>query len=191
MATEIDLPSLLQTPISNPLPESDVNLILSSTPFIPIPYVLNLRALTSPSLKPNLIFRSGDLSHLPPTSLARLRDDCKISTIFDLRGGGERARQPSPDIDGVETIWIPTIRDLSSGDSAVGFVVDGKPIRKLPSIKIPDDFAANEGEDGYVKMYGIVLETHREVYKAIFERLKVVETSGGILVHCSGSSPTP
>jgi hypothetical protein len=88
----------------------------------------------------------------------------------------------------VETIWIPTIRDLDSTDSAVGFVVDGKPIRKLPSIKLPDDFAANKGVDGYVKMYGIVLETHREVYKAIFERLKSVETFGGVLFHCSGSS---
>ena len=52
MATELDLPSLLQIPISDPLPESDVNTILSFHPFVPIPYALNLRTLTSPSLKP-------------------------------------------------------------------------------------------------------------------------------------------
>lgn len=38
-------------------------------------------------------------------------------------------------------------------------------------------------------MYGIILETHREVYKAVFERLKAVETTGGVLFHCSGESP--
>jgi hypothetical protein len=138
-----DLPSLLQIPFSEPLPEGGVNLILSSTPFTPIPYALNLRTLTSPSLKPNLIFRSGDLSHLPPTSLARLKDDCKITTIFDLRNEKERERQPTPEIAGAENIWLPTIRDLDSLNSADGFVVE--PIRKLPSMKMPDDFVALRG----------------------------------------------
>jgi hypothetical protein len=182
-----DLPSLLQIPISDPLPESDVNTILSSSPFIPIPYTLNFRTLTSPSLKPNLIFRSGDLSRLPPTSLARLKDDCKITTIFDLRYKKERERQPTPEIAGVENIWMPTMRDLNCLDSADGFVVE--PVRKLPSIKMPDDFVANEGVDGFVKMHRIILETHREMYKAVFERLKAVETTGGVLFHCSGESP--
>ena len=78
------------------------------------------------------------------------------------------------------------MRDLNCLDSADGFVVE--PVRKLPSIKMPDDFVANEGVDGFVKMYGITLETHREVYKAVLERLKEVETTGGVLFHCSGSS---
>jgi hypothetical protein len=38
-------------------------------------------------------------------------------------------------------------------------------------------------------MYGIILETHREVYKAVFERLRGVESTGGVLFYCSGSSP--
>jgi hypothetical protein len=87
----------------------------------------------------------------------------------------------------VENIWLSTIRDLDSLDSADGFIAI--PIQKLPSIKMPDDFVANEGVDGFVKMYGIILETHREAYKAVFERLRGVESTGGVLFYCSGSSP--
>jgi hypothetical protein len=65
--------------------------------------------------------------------------------------------------------------------------VDGKPTPKLPSLNIPDDFATNEGVDGYLKTYDSMLETHKEVYKAVFEKLKEVG-AGGVLFHCSGSS---
>jgi hypothetical protein len=87
----------------------------------------------------------------------------------------------------VENIWLPTIRDLDSLDSADGFIAG--PIRKLPSIKMPDNFVANEGVDGFVKMYGILLEMHREVYKAVFEGLKGGESTGGVLFCYSGSPP--
>lgn len=44
----------------------------------------------------------------------------------------------------------------------------------------------NEGVDGYVKMYGNVLDTHKDAFKAVFERLR--DREGGALFHCTGSS---
>jgi hypothetical protein len=48
----------------------------------------------------------------------------------------------------------------------------------------PKDFVANNGEDGFVKMYGNMLETHVEAYKAVLA--KIGERKGGVLFHCTG-----
>jgi protein tyrosine/serine phosphatase len=47
----------------------------------------------------------------------------------------------------------------------------------------PAGFVANGGADGYVAMYGNVLKTHRDTYKAVFERLR--DGEGGVLFHCT------
>lgn len=49
---------------------------------------------------------------------------------------------------------MPTMRDLNCLDSADGFVVG--PVRKLPSIKMPDDFVANEGVDAFVDVWNYI-----------------------------------
>jgi hypothetical protein len=181
MTTNIDLDALLQVPIQDSLDESLVKQILTSAPFIPIPQALNLRTISAPSLQPNLVFRSGSLSHLPSSSLTQLNSEYNIITIVDLRSRKEKEKYPSPEIQGIETLWIP-----SSADGPVGIgAVQGNPKQVLQGLS-PADFAENGGVDGYVKMHGNVLDTHKDAFKAVFERLK--EPEGGVLFHCTGSS---
>ena len=75
LATLPDISILLETNIREHLPEDAVRQILASHPFIPIPNILNLRTIShSPHLPPNIVFRSGALSLLPPSDLAPLKD---------------------------------------------------------------------------------------------------------------------
>ncbi len=188
------LAALYNTAIRYGLPEPELTRVLNSDPFIPIPGALNLRTISSPSLPPNLIFRSGALSHLPLTALAPLKDTYKITTIFDLRSAREREKSPSPEIPGIETVWIPSTVDVDArflGAGATATLVDEKiqPEKpKLAAVRIkPADFVANDGKDGYLKMYGEILDSHRDAYRAVFERLR--DGRGGVLFHCTGSSP--
>jgi protein tyrosine/serine phosphatase len=179
MATQIDLSALVDTPIRDLLPEAAVKEILTSHPFIPIPLALNLRTISfPPHLPPNLIFRSGALSHLPPAALTQLKETYNISTIFDLRSATERKNSPSPDIPGIKTIWIPSAVDIDAS-------VNGQEHWRTARFNVAHaDFVENNGQDGFVKMYDTVLETHREPYKAVFENLR--DGEGGVLFHCTG-----
>jgi protein tyrosine/serine phosphatase len=180
MATDIDLPALLEVPLQNPLDESQVKRILSSAPFLPIPQALNMRSISAPSLQPGIVYRSGTLSHMPASSLTQLKDIYNIATVFDLRSKQEREKYPSPEIQGVETIWIPSSADVALGIGAV----EGNPKQVLQGLS-PANFATNNGVDGYIKMFGNILITQKDAFKAVFEKLK--EPQGGLLFHCTGS----
>ncbi|TVY76129.1 Tyrosine-protein phosphatase, partial [Lachnellula suecica] len=181
-----DLASLLATPIFEPIPEAEVSVVLNSAPFIPIPQALNLRTISTATLPPNVLFRSGTLSNLPAPVLASLKEKYNITTIFDLRGGKELEKSPSVQIDGIETIWIPSGADFGSqieGENETAPAGDkyGKPSHR-DSVK-PAEFATNDGVDGYIKLYSNFLETHKDAYKAVFERLR--DGDGGVLFHCT------
>jgi hypothetical protein len=183
MATEIDTAAIVQVPMGTILEESQVQQILASAPFLPTPQALNLRTISSPSLKPNIVFRSGSLWHLPQSSLAQFSEKYNITTIFDLRNRKEREEYPSPHIQGIKIIWIP-----SSADGPVGIgAAHSNPKRVLQGI-ILAAFAENGGVDGYLKMYENILNTHKPAFKAVFEQLK--EPQGGVLFHCTGSYPS-
>jgi protein tyrosine/serine phosphatase len=181
MATEIDTAAIVQVPMGTMLEEFQVQQILASAPFLPIPQALNLRTISSPSLKPNIVFRSGFLWHLPQSSLTQFSEKYSITTIFDLRNRKEREEHPSPQIQGVKTFWIP-----SSADGPVGIgAAHSNPKQVLQGIN-PATFAENGGVDGYLKMYENILNTHKPAFKAVFEQLK--EPQGGVLFHCTGLS---
>ncbi|KAE9378839.1 hypothetical protein N431DRAFT_363540 [Stipitochalara longipes BDJ] len=178
MATNRDLAAVLEVPMGVILEESQIKEILASAPFLPIPQALNLRSISAPSVQPNLVFRSGALHHLPPSSLNQLNEKYNITTVVDLRNRKERAEYPSPEIEGVETVWIP-----SSADVPVGIgPAQANPKQVLQGINFAN-FAKNDGVDGYVKMYANVLDTHKEAYKFVFEKLK--ENQGPLLFHCT------
>jgi protein tyrosine/serine phosphatase len=176
-----ELSALLKMTIREPLPEDAVNRILSAPPFLQVPLALNLRTISAPSLAPGIIYRSGALSHLPPSSLSLLKSDHNITTIFDLRSRNERERSAAPQIDGIETIWVPSTIDIESVVMGAGSV-EGQSKPALHDVK-PADFVANNGIDGYIAMYGNVLKTHINAYQAVFERLR--DGEGGVLFHCT------
>lgn len=176
-----ELSALCKISVRDTLPEAEVSRVLQAHPFIPIPGALNLRTISSPTLKPNLIFRSGSLAHLSPAVLTPLKDTYGITTIFDLRSKQEREKSPSPDIPGIETIWIPSTTGF--GPKLLGKeLVEEAPKQVLEAARV-EDFVKNEGKEGYVKMYGNVLETHVNAYKSVFERLR--DGDGGVLFHCT------
>jgi len=157
MTDTIDLATLLEVPMAEPLEESHVAQILATAPFLPIPQTLNLRRISSPTLRPDIVFRSGALSHLPPASLYQLHSDYNITHVFDLRNRKERAEVPSPEIQGIETVWIP-----SSADAPIVIESAQKPPKQVLQGINPAIFATNNGVDGYLKMYGNILVTHKE-----------------------------
>jgi protein tyrosine/serine phosphatase len=175
-----DIALMMQTSISEKLPEDAVKKVLSSPPFIPVPMALNMRTISSNTLAPNIIYRSGFLSHLPASSLSLLKSRHNIATIFDLRSRNERVRQPSPEVEEIETIWLPSIIDGESGVTGANSVEDKKSL--LLDVK-PADFIPNDGVPGYIKMYGNILQTHKDAYRAVFQKLR--DGEGSILFHCT------
>src|SRR4051812_34943770 len=109
-----ELLALLETPIRDPIPEKTVKEVLANPPFLQVPMGLNLRTISSPTLAPNIVFRSGNLAHLPPASLELLKSEYNITTIFDLRSRGEREKTPTPQIEGIEAVWVPSTLDIEN-----------------------------------------------------------------------------
>jgi protein tyrosine/serine phosphatase len=180
-----ELSALLASPIREPLPPSTVEQYLSLPPFIPVPHALNLRTISSPSLlAPNVVFRSGALGHLPVSILNTLRTTYNITAVYDLRSKGERERDASPDIEGIETIWIPSTSDFGSGGAPPsGTDTVQKSKRVMSETKIAE-FVEKNGEVAYVRMYGNILDLYRDAYRAILLRL-AEPRAGSILFHCT------
>lgn len=183
MATT-ELSTILETSIGIRIPEATVTEYLKSPPFIPIANALNLRTITSSTLAPGLIFRSGSLAHIPVATLKLLKERYSITTIVDLRSSEEKEKSPDPEVEGIENVWIPSTIDLASQARR-----DGGEENKLDASSqhlrlSASDFAENDGVDGYVRMYGHVLKTHQDVYRAVFEKLR--DGDGRILFHCTG-----
>lgn len=180
-----ELPALLATSIREPLPEAAVEQYLASPPFIPVPHALNLRTLSSPHLlAPNRIFRSGALGHLPASVLGTLRTTYNITTIYDLRSRREREWNPSPDIEGVETIWIPSTSDISGAALPSGDAEAVEKPKQVISDTKPADVVEKNGQVVSVKIDQNVLKLYKEAYRAVFQRLMEPDT-GNVLFHCT------
>ncbi|KAH6681782.1 tyrosine phosphatase family-domain-containing protein [Halenospora varia] len=184
--TQPNIAKLLETPIQDAIPTDEVHAVLNSSPFIPIPKALNLRTILSPTLTPNLIFRSGTLSHLPQTSLNELKETHNIATIFDLRGSKEHEKSATPEIPGIKNVWVPSTEDFGSqvagNEESLNKDSYGRPAHR--DHVGPNDFKENGGRDGYVKLYAHFLETHRTAYRGVFETLRDGKGEG-ILLHCT------
>jgi Tyrosine phosphatase family len=184
MTTEAtpDLTSLLSQSVIHPLPPSQVEFHLSKPPFIPLLGVMNLRTLTSPTLPPDRIYRSGALTHVPAPTLSLLPTTYNIRTIYDLRSAPEREKAPSPVIGGVETVWIP-----NTADGTVYLKDENGEQRKK---EVPRDvptglFAEGDGVEAWMRKYRNILDMHGHIYKAVFEKLRD-GGEGAVLFHCTG-----
>jgi hypothetical protein len=166
--TTVDLLTISSIPIQDQIPEEALKQALQQTPFVTLPGALNLRDLgaSAPSLvKRGLIFRSGTPSTLPPESLARLYTDLNIRRIFDLRSKREVNEDPTPNIQGIEKVWLPPARAPNFVDIAL--------------------FAGNGGARGYSVLYMDYLTVFAPIYKALFEQLRD-RPHEAILFHCNG-----
>lgn len=163
---------ILSTDIRTPIPESIVSKIISLPPFVTLPGVSNFRDLSHDNeLRPGYAYRSGNLSDVEEKGKLILAEDLGVTTIFDLRNQGERERAPSPEIDGIETIWMPygtrpaslNLRDFSQ-----------------------DDLSAK----GFVKMYMGILSAATPIFTEVFSHIRD-EPNDPFIFHCSGECSPP
>jgi hypothetical protein len=163
----MDLLEIALTPITLAIPDSVLNDALKTAPFIPIPGALNLRDLgqiSSAKIKPGLIYRSGNLSNLPASSIPLLSSQLKLCTLFDFRQINERDRLPSPELQGINIVSLPSTAS--------------------PKRVVPKDFAVNGGVDGYAQFYDEFLKVYAQPYKTVLEYLRD-HAGEAILFHCN------
>ena len=150
-----------------PIPPQQVAEALAGPPFIPIPSALNLRDIGlsgANKIKPGLIFRSGGLTTWPDSSKQLLATQYHITTIFDLRSEGERVRQPSPEIEGIETVWLPPTNIPERLDLQI--------------------FVANGGADGYASNYEEVARIYAPAFARVFRHI-IDKPGEAFLFHCT------
>jgi hypothetical protein len=167
---KLDLLEIASTPITHAIPDSVLSDALQVAPFIPISGSLNLRDLghiPSAKIKPGLIYRSGNLYNLPISSLPLFSSQLKLRSIFDFRQAAERDRHPSPELEGIKIVWLPST----------------EPLKRL----VPKDFVVNGGVEGYAQMYDDILKVYAQPYKTVLEYLRDREGEA-ILFHCTGNS---
>ena len=162
-----NLREVLETDIKTPLPETTVSNIISLPPFITIPGVTNFRALSQDEkLRPGFVYRSGNLSDITEEGKTVLVKELGITTIFDLRNEGERLRAPSPEIEGIDTIWMPYGTRPASLDLR--------------------DFVGEDGSaTGFVKMYTGILDAATPAFSQVFSHIRD-QPDDPFVFHCSG-----
>ncbi|KAF2420563.1 hypothetical protein EJ08DRAFT_24944 [Tothia fuscella] len=161
------LPQIASTSIFHAIPDNVLADALTTPPFVPIPGALNLRdlgLLTPSTVKPGLIYRSGALHTLPPSSTPFLKSQLHLRKIYDFRSENERAKGPDPEVEGVKNICLN--------------------YTEKPSRAVPGDFKLNGGVDAYVKMYDDVLRVHAQSYKTVLMHLRD-RPGEAVLFHCS------
>lgn len=159
-----DLRELLAADIRTELPADAVAAITSQPPFVNVPGIFNLRDLGGAALRPGFAYRSGALTGISAEGKEALRA-LGVGAIFDLRNPGERARHPSPAIEGVETVWEPYTRDPDPVD--------------------PKDFSEEDGGvAGFVGMYAHILEISTPVFRKVFEHVRD-RPQQPFLFHCT------
>ena len=130
-------------------------------------------------IKRGLLFRSGRLYNLPPSTIEKLKA-LGIKTIVDLRTDKEREEYFCRPIDGIEHIHLPLVCTATTG------ITHSKSMARTmreESRRIEAEFGT---ADNYMKrMYEIILfdESSRARLKSFFEIL--LSSDGGVLWHCN------
>lgn len=158
---------VLNTDIREPIPDAIVSKIISQTPFVNVPGVSNIRDLSNDNnLRRGFVYRSGNVADILDAGKAVLVDELKITTIFDLRNQGERERAPSPEIEGIETRWMP---------------YGARPA----TLNLKDFAGEDQGVPGFLKMYMGILEAASPAFTEIFKHIKD-RPNDPFIFHCSG-----
>lgn len=158
--------------IFKPLPAPLVQRVLGAAPFISISGVHNVRDVAlagsdiqhTPSLKPGILFRAAALNGITQQGAAELAQ-IGVIKIFDLRSERERKHSPTPDIPGVENIWIPASKEPSKMD--------------LTAFGVEEQL-----QPAFAAMYDDILIAHTPVYRHVFEHIRDAAQGQSLLFHC-------
>lgn len=164
--TRYPLDALLQINMNTPIDPATIKQALSSPPFVNLPGAINIRdlgLLPSSPIPAGLVFRSGALTSISPPDLKQLG----ISMILDLRSEREVHRNPNPEVEGAENVWV-----------------EGS---KAPSPIEMEKFVEADGVTAYGEMYVEVLEIYGPAFKKGLEWLRDSRGQGGLIVHCTGT----
>lgn len=166
-----DLLTLAQTDAFTSLPTTQLDDIYANPPFVPIPDTFNARdlgLLPGSPIRPGLVYRTGGfLGGISPAGAAALATDLRIKKVFDLRSAREHARQPDPEVHGVEMVWV------APGE---GGIVD------------MGLYEEGEGERGIVKAYMDVLGLYKGAIRGVLEQVRDGRGEEAVLFHCNGES---
>ncbi|KAJ5905903.1 uncharacterized protein N7473_002819 [Penicillium subrubescens] len=166
MINSDDIHDLLNTGLITPIPDSTVSKIISLPPFISVPGVSNFRDLSyENNLRPGYVYRSANLSDITEEGKVMFAVDLGITTIFDLRNEGERAKAPPPQIEGIDMIWMP---------------YGARPA----SLNLRDFAGEDKGANGFVKMYMGILEACVPVFTQVFKHIRD-QPDDPFVFHCS------
>ncbi|KAF9880868.1 tyrosine phosphatase [Colletotrichum karsti] len=157
---------LAETDVRYAIPKSELDSILSASPFVHVSGTFNTRdigQLPGSPIRPGYIFRSGSLESLDETGKRQLTNQLGIKKIFDLRADHERERYPEPNIPGVENVWLP---NSYSNTINIG------------------DFVSGGGEEGYCKMYMDIMEVYASTFKSVLEHVRA-QPGKPFLFHCA------
>jgi protein tyrosine/serine phosphatase len=166
----------------------------SKPPIIAVPNVNNLRDVSAGiqpstvSLRPGLLYRSGEPSNTTLEGLSMLHNTFGVRTIFDLRSAPEIAKAAvsadewesrlaafaSAHGGGAVPLtrrWTPVFRAEDYGPAAV-------------ALRFRDYADESAGEQGFVRAYAAILEHGAATFGGIISHL-ASESAGGTLIHCS------
>lgn len=164
-----NLRDALNTDIKTPIPPPVVSKIISLPPFVVVPGVTNFRDLSHDNkVRRGFVYRSGNLADITADGKTVLVDELAVTTVFDLRNQSEREKVPSPEVQGIRTIWMP--------------------YGTRPATLNLRDFAGEDhGAAGFVKMYMGILEASAPAFTQVFGHIRD-HPGNPFIFHCSGKS---
>ncbi|KAF4965703.1 hypothetical protein FZEAL_10736 [Fusarium zealandicum] len=139
-------------------------------PFIPVPGIPNFRDLGGHTIKPGLVFRSGDPSRLTPAGISALQD-LRISHVYDLRSQAELQRYSSGvrEWPGARRVYAPVFLDRDYSPEAIA---------------LRFQHYSGEAPGGFVEAYRSIWESGTGPVGTILSHLASPDPSP-ILVHCT------
>ena len=162
-------------------------------PFIHVPALPNLRDVGTsleskkPTVRPKLLYRAADPSHVTTEGISTMHNTLQIHTIFDLRSAPEIANQ------GGVSDWEARLAAFNSAHSNSTVITRfWTPVFKAEDYG-PEavamrfrDYGDSDSTRGFVRAYEAILEHGANAFGIIIRHLaRSGEDVGGTLVHCT------
>ncbi|KAI0700583.1 protein-tyrosine phosphatase-like protein [Cytidiella melzeri] len=161
----------------DPLDPQYVREVLSKLPFVSVPGVVNVRDLglyptkySGMITKPNILYRSGEVSRITEEGQHRLRE-LGVTVVYDLRSDTEieKYNTPCPVIEGIDVVRVPVFKheDYTPEMMAKRF-----------------ELYASGKTEAFMELYSQILEHGGPAFGAIFRHVRDHPDSG-CMFHCT------